>query len=77
LFVIGQGFCSLRSYNLNFFTFLTNFRYYFELEEYKRRKANEEQHAEQQKGWSTTTDQVIDVPLKNLSVVQQGQPPPV
>lgn len=51
-----------------------NFRYYFELEEYKRRKANEEEHAEQQKGWSTTTSNVIDVPLKNLNVVEQGQP---
>ncbi|XP_066245451.1 protein FAM177A1 [Euwallacea similis] len=45
---------------------ITTPRYYFELEEYKQRKANEEKMAEQRKGWSQSTDQVIEVPLKNV-----------
>ncbi|XP_066145829.1 protein FAM177A1 [Euwallacea fornicatus] len=45
---------------------ITTPRYYFELEEYKQRKADEEKVAEERKGWSQSTDQVIEVPLKNV-----------
>ncbi|CAG9762468.1 unnamed protein product [Ceutorhynchus assimilis] len=46
---------------------ITTPRYYFELEEYKRRKASADRLAEQEKGWSETKDHnVIEVPLKNM-----------
>lgn len=38
-------------------------RYYFELEEYKRRKAEEEREVEKAKGWTDQNTEVVEVQM--------------
>ncbi|KAH0999652.1 hypothetical protein HUJ04_006038 [Dendroctonus ponderosae] len=42
---------------------ITTPRYYFELEEYKRRKAEKEREAEKAKGWTGENTEVVEVQL--------------
>ncbi|KAJ8919491.1 hypothetical protein NQ315_002112 [Exocentrus adspersus] len=57
---------------------ITTPRYYFELEEYKRREKEKQQEQEQAQGWSQTptasTVTSVSVPLKEIS---SNQPKPV
>ncbi|XP_050301459.1 protein FAM177A1-like [Anthonomus grandis grandis] len=45
---------------------ITTPRYYFELEEYKRRKALEEKEEEAKRGWGENKHDVIEVELKSV-----------
>lgn len=57
------------------------FRYYFELEEYKRRQEEEKKHQEAAQGWSqpsasasASAANTVSVPLREIS---SNQPKPV
>ncbi|KAL1489601.1 hypothetical protein ABEB36_013550 [Hypothenemus hampei] len=63
---VGEGLAS--------FFGITTPRYYFELEEYKKRQEEEQKQAEKEKGWSEINNEIIELPLelpKNVDQTQQ------
>lgn len=43
------------------------FRYYFEIEEYKRREEQKLRQQEREGGWSQTSNTTVSVPLKEMT----------